>query len=74
MARVCEYCAKKPITGNKVSHSNIKTRTRWIPNLKRMKAVRNGTTQTIRVCTRCIRSGLVVRPVKRTYKAEAKTA
>lgn len=68
MARVCDYCDKGPLTGHKVSHSNIKTRTRWIPNLKRMKAVMNGTTQTVRVCTRCIRTGLVTRPTKRTWK------
>ncbi len=76
MARQCDYCAKKPKTGNLVSHSNIKTRTRWLPNLQRMKAVLDGTTQTVRICTRCIRSGLVVRPVKRVYKAaeNAKTA
>lgn len=74
MARVCDICDKGPVSGNKVSHSNIKTRTRWLPNLKRMKAMVNGTTKTIKVCTRCIRSGKVVRPTKRTYKAENKTA
>ncbi len=74
MARFCEICEKGPTSGNKVSHSNIKTRTRWLPNLKRMKAVVSGTTRTVRACTRCIRTGLVVRPVKRTYKADAKTA
>jgi len=74
MAKKCEICAKGPTTGNLVSHSNIKTRTRWLPNLKRMKAVINGATQTLRVCTRCIRSGKVTRPVKRTWKAETKTA
>ncbi|HLD99286.1 MAG: 50S ribosomal protein L28 [Bdellovibrionales bacterium RIFOXYC1_FULL_54_43] len=74
MARVCDYCGKGPTTGHKVSHSNIKTKTRWLPNLRRMKAVVRGTTQTVRVCTRCIRAGLVVRPLKRTYKAETKSA
>ncbi len=74
MAKKCEICAKGPTTGNLVSHSNIKTRTRWLPNLKRMKAVINGATQTLRVCTRCIRSGKVVRPMKRTWKPESKTA
>ncbi len=71
MARACDFCEKRPFSGNKVSHSNIKTRTRWLPNLKRMKSVINGTTQTVRVCTRCIRSGKITRPVKRTYKAPA---
>ncbi len=34
MARVCEVTGKKPITGNKVSHSNIKTKRRFLPNLQ----------------------------------------
>ena len=33
MARVCELTGKKPIVGNKVSHSNIKTKRRFLPNL-----------------------------------------
>ncbi len=74
MANFCEFCAKGPVTGNLVSHSNIKTRTRWLPNIKRMKAVINGNTQTVKVCTRCIRSGKVTRPVKRTYKAASANA
>lgn len=68
MSRVCQFCEKGPVTGHKVSHSNIKTKTRWLPNLKRMKAVVDGTTRTVRACTRCIRSGLVTRPVKRNWK------
>lgn len=34
MARVCEVTGKKPIQGNKVSHSNIKTKRRFLPNLQ----------------------------------------
>ena len=34
MARVCQVTGKKPITGNKVSHSNIKTKRRFLPNLQ----------------------------------------
>ena len=74
MARVCEFCDKRKRTGHLVSHSNIKTKTTWTPNLKRMKAVIAGTTRTVRVCTRCIRSGVVTRPTKRTWKPETKTA
>jgi len=33
MARVCQVTGKKPITGNRVSHSNIKTKRRFLPNL-----------------------------------------
>lgn len=34
MSRVCELTGQKPNYGNKVSHSNIKSRIRWLPNLK----------------------------------------
>jgi len=34
MARVCQVTGKKPIVGNKVSHSNIKTKRRFLPNLQ----------------------------------------
>ncbi|MEI6184203.1 MAG: 50S ribosomal protein L28 [Bacteroidota bacterium] len=34
MARVCQVTGKKPITGNKVSHSNIKSKRRFLPNLQ----------------------------------------
>jgi large subunit ribosomal protein L28 len=34
MARVCQVTGKRPITGNKVSHSNIKTKLPFLPNLQ----------------------------------------
>ena len=34
MARVCQVTGKRPITGNKVSNSNIKTKRRFLPNLQ----------------------------------------
>ena len=33
MARVCQVTGKRPIGGHKVSHSNIKTKRRFLPNL-----------------------------------------
>jgi large subunit ribosomal protein L28 len=37
MARVCQVTGKVPIGGNKVSHSNIKTKRRFLPNLQKKK-------------------------------------
>jgi len=34
MSRVCELTGKKVIVGNTVSHSNIKTKRRFYPNLQ----------------------------------------
>jgi large subunit ribosomal protein L28 len=33
MSRVCQVTGKRPATGNNVSHSNIKSRRRFLPNL-----------------------------------------
>lgn len=59
MARVCEICGKGPVFGHNVSHANNKTNRRWNPNLQRVRAVINGQTKRVRVCTSCIRSGKI---------------
>lgn len=33
MSRVCELSGKSPMVGHNVSHSNIKTKRRFLPNL-----------------------------------------
>jgi len=62
MAYVCDICGKRPQVGNNVSHANNHTKRRWKPNLRRVRALKEGTVQYIRVCTRCLRSGHVVKP------------
>jgi large subunit ribosomal protein L28 len=62
MATVCEICGKKPVTGHNVSHAHNLTKRRFYPNLQRVRAIRNGRAERIKVCTRCLRSGLVVKP------------
>ncbi|QPT39653.1 50S ribosomal protein L28 [Oligella ureolytica] len=34
MARVCQVTGKRPMTGNKVSHAQNKTKRRFLPNLQ----------------------------------------
>ena len=63
MARICEICGKKPITGNNVSHSHHKTRRRWLPNLQKVRAQINGTVKRIKVCTNCLKSGKVLKAI-----------
>jgi large subunit ribosomal protein L28 len=56
----CEICGKKPSVGFNVSHANNRTKRRWHPNLQEVRvATDGGGVKRIRVCTRCIRSGLV---------------
>jgi len=61
MSKMCDICGKKPILGYNVSHAHNKTRARWYPNLQRVKAVKDGRTMRMRVCTSCLRSGLVTK-------------
>ena len=63
MSKVCEICGKGRTTGNNVSHAHNKTRKVWLPNLQKVKTVSNGTVRSVKVCTRCIRSGAVTKPV-----------
>ncbi|HMQ08107.1 MAG TPA: 50S ribosomal protein L28 [Saprospiraceae bacterium] len=37
MSRVCQLTGKKPMKGNKVSHSNVKTKRRFLPNLHKKR-------------------------------------
>ena len=59
MAYQCDVCAKKRLVGNNISPSNIKTKMVQRPNLHRVHVIVDGTRQHQRVCTRCLRSGLV---------------
>jgi large subunit ribosomal protein L28 len=73
MAWVCEICGKKASRGNQIeTRGKAKylggvgtkitgiTRREFKPNLQRVKAtLPSGTHKSLRVCTQCIRSGLV---------------
>lgn len=37
MSRVCQVTGKRPMTGNKVSHANNKTKRRFLPNIQNHK-------------------------------------
>ena len=37
MSKVCQLTGKRPITGNNVSHSNQKTKRRFLPNLQKKR-------------------------------------
>lgn len=63
MALQCELCEKKPTSGNNVSHANNKTRRVFNPNIQTVRAIVGGAHKRIRVCTRCLRSGLVKKAV-----------
>lgn len=57
----CAICDKSVLFGHNVSHSNRKTNRPFKPNIRSVKAVIGGGTQKIKVCTKCLKSGKVVR-------------
>ena len=61
MANVCEICAKGERAGMTVSHSHLKTKRTWKPNIQRVRAVVDGEVKRVNVCTSCMRSGKIQR-------------
>jgi large subunit ribosomal protein L28 len=70
MAKQCALCGKKTVTGRSISHAHNVTARTWQPNLQRVRAVVDGSTQKVWVCTRCIRSGKVEKPTKSDWQPE----
>ncbi len=74
MARICDVCGKKPMTGNRIIRHGLEkkkggiglhttgiTRRRFLPNIQRLRIVENGRTQARNVCMSCLKCGKVVK-------------
>ena len=59
----CEVCGKEMKFGIKVSHSHRRANRTWKPNIRRVRAIVDGTPKRVYVCSRCLRSGKVQRAV-----------
>lgn len=57
MAKVCDSCGKKPQSGHSVSHSNVKAKRRFMPNLVKKSMMDTKTQKMVetRVCTKCLK-------------------
>ncbi len=56
MSRVCSLCGKGTMSGNKVSHSNRKTRRTYGANVHKVSLEIDGKATNDYVCTRCLRT------------------
>lgn len=78
MGQQCEICGKAPSMGNTVARRGKAkylggvgrkitgiSRRQFKPNLQRLKVDIEGTVRRLRICTQCLRSGKVQRPVRR---------
>jgi large subunit ribosomal protein L28 len=70
MAKQCNVCGKGTVFGNNVSHAHNVTPRTWEPNLQKVRALVDGRVRRISVCTRCLRSGKVIKAPVRNYKPE----
>ena len=63
MSAYCEICQKGAMSGMNVSHSHLKTKRKWKPNIQRVRAIVDGEVKRVNVCTRCLRSGKIQRAI-----------
>ena len=59
----CDYCGKSVTFGIRVSHSHRRSNRCWKANIRRVKAIVDGSPKRVYACTRCLRSGKVTRAV-----------
>jgi large subunit ribosomal protein L28 len=52
----CEVCGKVGMSGNNVSHSKRRTKTRFMPNVHKQTVQVNGAPAKVKICTRCLRT------------------
>ncbi len=75
MSRVCEICGKKTQFGNKLSRRGLAkakggvgikttgiTRRTFKPNIQRVRAQVGSSVVRIKVCTDCLKSGIIQKP------------
>ncbi len=75
MPRVCEFCGKRTRVGNHVTRRGLakakggvgrrvtgRSKRKFEPNLQLVRAVVNGSVKRVRICTRCLKSGKIVKP------------
>ena len=59
----CDFCGKCVTFGIRVSHSHRRANRPWKANIKRVKAIVDGSPKRVYAGTRCLRSGKVTRAV-----------
>ncbi|MBN1794723.1 MAG: 50S ribosomal protein L28 [Candidatus Omnitrophica bacterium] len=72
MSRTCDVCGKGPSAGSNISQRGLAkkkggvgrrttrvTKRRFLPNLQSVRAVINGQTKKIKICTGCLKGGKV---------------
>lgn len=74
MSRKCEICGKGTVAGNSVprkglpkkkggagQHIGVKSKRTFKPNIVKIRALFNGNKKSVKICTRCLKAGKVVK-------------
>jgi large subunit ribosomal protein L28 len=77
MARVCEYCGKRTESGGMItrrglakSKGGVGLRTtghslrKFKPNIQKVRALVDGAPRRVRICTRCLKRGRIVKATR----------
>ena len=59
----CEICGKGVAFSIKVSHSHRRSNRTWKANVRRVRALVDGTPKRVYACTSCLRSNKVTRAI-----------
>ncbi|MFH1732760.1 MAG: 50S ribosomal protein L28 [Planctomycetota bacterium] len=75
MSRVCEFCGKRTRVGRAIARRGLAkskggvgvkttgvTKRKFKPNIQSVRAVIDGETRRVKICTACIRSGKITKP------------
>jgi len=75
MARVCEVCGKRTMSGGQIARRGLPkkkggvglrvtghTLRKFKPNIQRVRALVDGEVKRVKVCTRCLRAGKLTKP------------
>ena len=76
MSRICELCGRRPSRGMSISRRGLakvkggvgrkitgSTKRSFKPNIQRIRVVWEGRARRMKVCTTCLRSGKIVKPL-----------
>ncbi len=77
MARVCSFCGKHTASGGIIARRGLpkkkggvglritgRTKRKFKPNIQRVRALIQGEVRRVKICTRCLKSGKITKPVR----------
>ncbi len=84
MAFECDFCAKRTSSGFQITRRGLakkkggvgkkvtgRSKRKFRPNLQRIRAVVDGRVRRVKVCAKCLKKGVVTKPLKRLVPVAA---